>query len=308
MKHNFTTTLILVGIFLLAQGIGLLVVNHYIDRPQTQAAHDVVYTALPYGFERPAVENKSYSFVSIIISVLIGTVVLFLLMKYRKKTLWRFWFFGAAVLTMVFALDAFVHKYLALTLALLLAGWRIFRPNVIIQNVTEVFIYGGLAALIVPMLNVFAAAMLLLGISIYDAIAVWKTKHMITLAHFQSESKLFAGIFIPKKGNGLSEMKVHRPSDSALSPSKNSKMPSDSGGAILGGGDIGFPLLFAGALMAGLITVDDPRYIIKTVLIPICAAGALFLLLAFGKKGTFYPAMPFISLGCFVGYGLTFLL
>jgi len=31
----------------------------------------------------------------------------------------------------------------------------------------------------------------------------------------------------------------------------------------------------------------------------------LFILLTKGEKNKFYPAMPFISAGCFVGYGIT---
>ena len=38
------------------------------------------------------------------------------------------------------------------------------------------------------------ASILLVLISIYDMIAVWKSKHMITLAKFQLDTKSFAGL------------------------------------------------------------------------------------------------------------------
>jgi hypothetical protein len=71
--------------------------------------------------------------------------------------------------------------------------------------------------------------------------------------------------------------------------------------AILGGGDIGFPLLFAGVLMksAGFL---------KVLIVPVIVAIALFLLLYYAQKDKFYPAMPFITAGCFVGYGILLLL
>ena len=79
-------------------------------------------------------------------------------------------------------------------LAISLAAWKILRPNVFIHNLTEVFIYGGIAALLVPIINLFSAFILLLLISIYDMYAVWKSKHMVSMAKFQSEAKVFAGL------------------------------------------------------------------------------------------------------------------
>ena len=43
----------------------------------------------------------------------------------------------------------------------------------------------------------FAVFVLLILISVYDFIAVFKIKHMITLAKFQTKSKVFAGLFVP---------------------------------------------------------------------------------------------------------------
>jgi hypothetical protein len=46
----------------------------------------------------------------------------------------------------------------------------------------------------------------------------------------------------------------------------------------------------------------------KALLIPVTATIALAMLLLAGKKNHFYPAMPFISVGCFIGYGLILLI
>ena len=108
---------------------------------------------------------------------------------------------------------------------------------------------------------------LLVIISIYDLIAVFKTKHMIKLAKFQSKLNLFTGFLIPTK----------------------------EGIAILGGGDIGFPLLFASVVMR------DIGYGYSFV-ISIFATLGLFFMFYLAKKKKFYPAMPAISLACFLGY------
>src|SRR3989344_1951223 len=67
--------------------------------------------------------------------------------------------------------------------------------------------------------------------------------------------------------------------------------------AILGGGDIGFPLLFAGVIMKEI-------GLWQSLLIPFFALGGLAFLLWYGDEKKFYPAMPFISAGCFVGLGV----
>jgi presenilin-like A22 family membrane protease len=192
-----------------------------------------------------------------------------------------------------------MNAYIALFLSLVLAGYKIFKPNMIIHNITEVFIYGGLAAIFVPIMNLFAVIMLLILISVYDFIAVFKIKHMVTMAKFQTKAKVFAGLLIPygkEKGGKLKK------------GGKGVKVKSVVRTAILGGGDIGFPLLFAGVVMKGMILTDGFLIgFLKTLIIPIVVSVALFLLFVKGKKDKFYPAMPFLTAGCFIGYAILFL-
>jgi len=217
-----------------------------------------------------------------------------LLIKFKKTFLWKVWFFLAVIVTLSIALSAFINSYVAFILSVLLAGYKIFKPNVIIHNLTEVFIYGGLAAIFVPIMNLFAVFILLLLISVYDFIAVFKIKHMVTMAKFQTKSKVFAGLLIPYKMGKEKKIK------------KGVKVKRIVKTAILGGGDIGFPLLFAGVVMKGLI-VEGSLGFLKALIVPLCASIALYLLFVKSKKDKFYPAMPFISAGCFIGYLVVFL-
>ena len=132
---------------------------------------------------------------------------------------------------------------------------------VFVHNLTEVFIYGALAAIFVPIMNLFSAVILLIGISIYDFIAVRKTKHMIKLAKAQSKARVFAGLVIPYKLPG----KVKK------IPKKKLKLTKIKT-AILGGGDMGFPLLFAAVVM-------KETGFFKTLIIPVVVSIALFILL-----------------------------
>jgi hypothetical protein len=70
---------------------------------------------------------------------------------------------------------------------------------------------------------------------------------------------------------------------------------------VLGGGDIGFPLLFAGVVLKDL-------GLWQSLVIPFFALLGLGFLLWIAKEKKFYPAMPFISAGCFVGLAAVWLI
>lgn len=300
MKHTLKVTAALVLFFFMAQFVGLLIINHYIDHKKTFETKTVEYRPLPFDIERPEVKNQSTSFIYITIAILIGTLLVLLLMKFNKPFIWKFWFFLSVFFTLLIAFYAFANIYFATALALILAILKLYKPNIIIQNLSEIFIYGGLAAFVVNIFNLFAVFMLLIIISIYDFIAVFKTKHMIKLAKFQSESKVFAGLLIPYEREKIS-IKSEASVKSKIQSSNDIK--SKKSVAVLGGGDIGFTLIFAGAVMKDLMLHEIQLIaFLKTIVIPVFATLALLALLLKGQQNKFYPAMPILSAGCFIGY------
>jgi presenilin-like A22 family membrane protease len=280
MKHPIPLTFALIALFIASQFIGLFIVNEYTRVNATGETKQ-----LPYDIERPVMTPAS-TILMIISAVLVGTGILLIIAHFRKVGLWKLWYFLSIFLTLTIALTAFIPQTVAGAIAFIAAILKTYKSNIFIQNITELLVYGGLAAIFVPLLNVFAAAILLLLISAYDAYAVWKSKHMVKMAKFQSSSGIFAGISLPY---GTIEK-----------PTKEIKA-EETTSAIIGGGDMGFPLMFAGAVM-----LQFGLY--KAMIIPVFATTALSVLLMQGKKNHFYPAMPFISIGCFVGYGIMLLL
>lgn len=303
MKHNIKTTLMLVGIFLLAQFVGLAINAKYLDITKTSQTGHVTYGELPYGFEHPEIENRTLSFIPIVIGILVGTTLMLILIRFKQRKLWKIWFLIAIAMSLGLALSSFIPSSIAIFIAIIAAVWRIFKPNIFIHNLTEVFIYGGISLIISPIMNITSAIIMLIVISIYDAIAVWQTKHMVKLAEFQTNSKLFAGLYLSKKAytKQTKPKKETTPQKDSHTPSTSSKK---SHSAILGGGDIAFPLIFASVVMASLVSEGASLIFLKTALIPVFSAIALLFLLFIGKKGKYYPAMPFISAGCFLGWGI----
>lgn len=301
MKHTLKVTLLLTLIFFAAQIIGLAVTKEYISTeeyvdPETKLmAKKVVSEELPYNLKRPEIA-ESTSYIWIMAAVIIGTLLLLIIIKFKKFNIWKFWFFFAVFFTMAIAFAPFVGQAAAAILAVIFALMKIYKPTAILNNFTEVFIYGGLAAVFVPVINVFAAFALLFLISVYDIIAVRHTKHMVKLAKFQAKSKVFAGLLVPY-GEGKPV-------------AKGIIMDKEKGRiAVLGGGDIGFPLLFAGAVMKDLMLVN-PELIgfLQALVIPVFVTMVLLYLLVKGKKDKFYPAMPYLTVGCVVGYTAVLLL
>lgn len=280
--------------FVLSQLIGLTIVNQYIDHQTTTETGNVTWQSLPYDVQRPEIEENE-SPLYIMAAILVGTLLIFLLIRFNITSVWKYWFLFALVITLSIALKPFIGSSFAILLSFIIGIWRVFKPNIYVHNFSELFIYGGLAAIFVPILNISSAFILLILISLYDAYAVWQSKHMIKLAKFQSKAKMFAGLFIPYKLPALSLKK------NKVKKKQIIKIKVDN--AVLGGGDIGFPLIFAGVVMKTLM-LSEPVLdaYLKTLIITLTTTIALLWLLLAAKKDRFYPAMPFLSAGCFIGY------
>ncbi|MBU0614724.1 MAG: hypothetical protein KJ601_01390 [Nanoarchaeota archaeon] len=305
MKHTLKITIVLVLLFIAAQLVGLATITNYIqvDKQLTETGEEKItinYPDTALG-EQPDIDKEDNTEMTATVTVIffaliIGTVLLLLLIRFNLGKLWKIWFFMAIFMALSVSFKVYTNIIAAFILGALLAAWRIFKPNPWVHNVTEVFIYTGIAILILPLINVTGAIVMLIIISFYDMYAVWKSKHMVKMAKFMTNKKLFAGLFV--------EYKQPKGKSSKKAAGKTVKS------AILGGGDIAFPLLFS-------VTVLESRIITKgltksvalsqTLIVTLFVTLSLLLLFLLSKKDRFYPAMPFLTAGCLVGYAVLML-
>jgi len=303
MKHQIKIILLLLFMFLITQIIGLIVIDAY--SPITAFNPTANNATIPYGMEPPKVD-ANVSLLNIIVSLAIAVFIFFMLMKFKARSLIKIWFTFVVFITISIALTALLIKtfpeiglrpdIIAPIIAAPLTFYKIFKRNIIIHNATELLIYPGLGCIFVPILNIWTIIILLVLISIYDMWAVWKSKFMVNLAKFQIQKlKVFTGFFVPylpkKEAEKLKlaqKIKTQKSKTQALKKIKISL-------AILGGGDVAFPLIFAGVVYraAGLI---------PALIVIAGATIALGLLFIFSQKGKFYPAMPFITAGCLLSW------
>jgi presenilin-like A22 family membrane protease len=298
MKHKVSVTLLLLGMFLVTQLIGLYVVNHYVG------------SDLPLGLHIEEEEQKP-NFVSLIFSFVIAFAIIFLLMKYHWKWVMKAWFFFVVVMALSVSLSAIfvdlglVHASLvALSTAVVLSALKSFRPGVFVHNGTELLIYPGIAAIFVQILNPSTVIILLILISLYDMWAVWRTGVMQKMAKYQMEElNIFGGFLLPtadkkNKEKLKSLKKLYKGKTVPMREREKVKVNL----AILGGGDVVFPIIAAGVFLKFVGSMIPAFFVLGGAFVGLLT---LFLLT---RKERAYPAMPFISVGIFLGLILWYLL
>lgn len=307
MKHTTKITIILLTMFFVTQMIGLYVAHVYLpeikqvlNQTTGEIENKTVYH-LPYGLDPPEDIKPQESVISIVIALCIAVLLMLLLMKLKAETFLRLWFTIVVILGISIALNAIFNKIpysavIAVIIAIPLGIFKIFHRNIILHNATELLIYPGIATVFIPILGIGSVVALLIIISLYDMYAVWHAGFMQKMAKFQIQKlKLFSGFFVPyikkedrvllkqakEEGKKMKKVKVNI--------------------AILGGGDVVFPILLAGVVLRTL-------GLWQAVIISIGATIALAYLFYRSEKGKFYPAMPFISIGCLLALGIVYLL
>ncbi|MBN2881442.1 hypothetical protein JXM83_05325 [Candidatus Woesearchaeota archaeon] len=305
MKHTTKITIIILAMFLVTQFIGLYVVNNYATQKVVDGQIVEINNSkqLPYGMGIPEGAKTEYetNFISIIIAFVIAVGILYLLTHIRAKFVMKGWFLIVTIIALGISFNAFLPStnyshLIGLALAIPLAIGKVFKREFLSHNISELFVYPGIAAVFVPLLTLKTAIILLIVISIYDAWAVWKSGIMQKMAKYQmNELKIFSGFFIPYMSK--SQKKKIEKSDKKEINKKGVKINV----AILGGGDVVFPIIVSGVILKiwGLF---------PAIMVIFGALLGLGTLLFFSEKKKFYPAMPFISAGIFLAMLLSWLL
>jgi presenilin-like A22 family membrane protease len=294
MKHTWKVTLIMAGLFLASQMLGLALLYNVLSLSTDELGRPVLaYQETVLG-PRPEIQGPE-TLVLMLSSLAFGTVFILLIIRFRRFGIWKSFFFFTAFITIWVSLAVMIDALAALAIAILAAALKVRARSVFIHNLTEPFLYAGMALIIVPLLSVPWSLALLALISVYDYWAVFRSKHMVTIAKGLQKSEVFAGISIPYSESGI---------EKSYEETKGKKGMMEVRTAGLGGGDIAFPLLFTGTVLQALVLSGLPKLsaFFLTMIIPAVLTVTLVLLLWKASKDKFYPAMPVLSAGCLIGY------
>ena len=287
MKHKGKITLLILGMFLMAQFIGLYVVNYYL-MPGNEVP-------LGFGYSGSDFEGGTAGIiVSIVFGIIIAVSLFLLLTKIKADFFLRLWFFLVVVIALIISLNSIIPYFqysllLSGIIALTMGFFKVYKRSLLVHNAAELLVYPGIAAIFVPILSFWAIIILLIIISLYDMWAVWHSGIMQKMAKYQiNKLKTFSGFFVPYISRKV-RLQIKSMTRAQL---KRKKIKINV--AILGGGDVVFPIITSGVMLASL----GLYYALFTIG---GAALGLSYILLFSKKKKFYPAMPFITAGIFAG-------
>lgn len=257
----------IIVLYLIVMSLGLFV--------STKLIHKIYYETDEAKKIQPAVSNPDApeSSVQIFIYILVMTAILLLLIKFNVNFIIKIISILALFVGMLVTLASiFGDTGLILALLLLaLALWK--KQNLVILNLTLILTVSGVGAFLGASLSVLPAILLLIILSVYDLIAVFWTKHMVTLAE-KAKGKLPFMFLIPYRDRNLG----------------------------LGTGDIAIPLVFT-------VSVFKDYAMSNAVL---TAAGglvgvvSLFLYIQ-SKKQITLPALPPLTVGLIMGFAISLL-
>jgi len=240
-------------------------------------------------FEYQNVELPSISLFNFLFTFFIATVLLIALITIIKKRtvkgkILKVLFGSISLFGSLMFFNAFLPAMFSLILVLFLGLWWIKKPTVLNQDILMVFAFSGIGAQLGLSLDYRVVILILIVLSIYDFIAVYKTKHMVKMAKEMIEVGTIPGFVFPFQTSGFLK-------------STAEVKPGEGKFLILGGGDIILPLMFSVSLLEfGVLT---------SFLVSIFSLiGVLFnfLLLFLQKERKPIPALPLISLFSITGY------
>jgi len=150
--------------------------------------------------------NDPINLIYIFAIILVITLIILLIAKFWKKKLIQFIILGAIgytafwvfsplfilILSDLFAL--FISALLAIILVIILYKF----PEWYVIDICGIIVGAGAIAIFGISLGILLVIFLLIGLAIYDAISVYKTKHMIDLADTVMDLKLPVLLVVPK--------------------------------------------------------------------------------------------------------------
>jgi presenilin-like A22 family membrane protease len=246
-------------------------------------------------FENP---DDPMNLIYIFIILLAVTAVILLISKFWKKQLIQVIILFAIGYTSIYVfypllaivIPDFISIILSITVAALLVFTLYKYPEWYIIDICGIIIGAGAIAIFGASLGVLLVIILLIGLAIYDAISVYKTKHMIDLADTVMDLKLPVLLVIPK----IRHYSLIRETKSLKQKLKEGE---ERDAFFMGLGDVVMPGIL---VAASFHFIDEGLPIAFGVMIGTLAGFAI--LMTFVMKGKPQAGLPFLGGGAILGY------
>ena len=265
------------------------------------------------GPEEQIFENPDDPLIPIIyISLVIGfTFAVLYIIKKHRENLVRIIFLGAVAYTIFFVLFIMLASIVAGVIATIasigvtaiITYYLVKKPEWYVIDASGVLMAIGVTAIFGVSLSILPVMILLIVLAAYDAISVYRTKHMIALADSVTQMRLPILLVIPKK-RGYSYIRQ-----------KSLKQQLDEGdereAMFMGLGD----LIIPGVLVISafnFLPSDSIGALTGNLVVALgTLVGAMVgfaMLMRFVLKGKPQAGLPLLNGGAIVGYALSYVL
>ena len=234
-------------------------------------------------------------FAQLILSFFLATVFILALIFFVKskpkkgvifKALFVFLIFFGGIVT----LELWLGSFLALILMGVLIVLWLKKSSVLVHNISIIFGISGVGASLGLRIDPTTMVFLLIAFSVYDFLAVYKTKHMVKMAKEMVEHQAILALVIPRSISGFG--------------GKLGEIKTGGKFLILGGGDIALPLLFCASL-------THQGFLNSALVVGAFSLVGLFLsffIFTNQKVRRPIPALPPITLFSILGYLITLII
>ncbi|MGC9049240.1 MAG: presenilin family intramembrane aspartyl protease [Patescibacteria group bacterium] len=240
------------------------------------------------------ISKQKISWFDLIFSVLIGTAIILLTLKFLKHKMPYKIFFGFLFFLGIFyTLNIWLTSIPSLILTVILFWSHQRWPKIITHNliITLTIIWAAISLGLV--ISPWQIIIILLILSLYDLIAVWKTKHMIKMFKGLAERGVIFALIIPAKIKNLFQsIPEIKPGSEFL---------------FLGTGDLALPMIFV--ISAFRSSCDSWSNSCKFAILPPILIilgtllGIVFInLVMMGKERKPLPALPPLAIGAILGF------
>lgn len=293
-RSGYRPALIMASIFLITQFVALAIIPLY-----------------PSDYRAFGDTNNPLNSLYYVAMILIMTAILLWLSKKGLDNLIQYFIIFSVWATIVFVLYPliffalplvvespviFIDIPLALSIAAgtLLAGSLMIKPEWYVVNISGVVMGAGIIAIFGLSFGVLPALLLLIIMEIYDAISVYRTKHMLDLADAVLETKLPIIMVAPKeKDYSFVEDTVRI---------KDGEGGEERGAMFMGLGDVIIP----GILSASVYLNTAAPYNLPIALSIIAGAFVGYIiLLHFVFRGKAQAGLPFLNTCAILAYILS---
>jgi presenilin-like A22 family membrane protease len=202
----------------------------------------------------------------------------------------------------------YIAQILAIQVGLILTYAMYTFPEWYIIDITGILVAAGAAAIFGISLGILPAIILLVSLAIYDAIAVYRTKHMVDLADSVMDLRLPILLVVPKT-KGYSFMDQPKLKDQLESGEEREAMFMGLGDVIIPGVLVISSLKYLPVYMGtGVDVLGVPGSVIVSVATLIGALIGYWVLMYFVMSGRPQAGLPLLNSGAIGGYLVSVLL